>query len=259
MRRQHNRFGFTLVELLVIIGIIAVLMAILMPTLARARQTAKTIQCGSNLRQIDMALQMYIGDNRGWYPSPGWIARQYQQMSAGRPVPPSWAGPFPYSTPPVFDEKYLMEGGLAPYLKGGLDIFRCPSHEEPWNGTAQVVSYHMNGGVGGYGHRDSYKANQFEADVVIFVCTKDKGTYNVNNPLWCADNDFSFLPINGEGVSERHIQSHGPGGYILRANHSAEFISHREYVVEATKERESNLRGNWWCSPQTSHGRGVND
>jgi general secretion pathway protein G len=71
--------GFTLVELLVVIGIISVLIAMLLPALNKARQQAQVVQCMSNMRQIGMGIQMYTQQNKGMFPprklsDPGYIA-----------------------------------------------------------------------------------------------------------------------------------------------------------------------------------------
>ena len=64
--RRSPDLGFTLVEMLVVVGIIAVLMAILLPVLFQARQKARQTQCASNLKQTGAALIMYADDYDGY-------------------------------------------------------------------------------------------------------------------------------------------------------------------------------------------------
>jgi prepilin-type N-terminal cleavage/methylation domain-containing protein len=77
--------GFTLVELLVVVGIIAVLIAILLPVLSRARENANRTTCLSNLRQLSISMVLYCNDNHDYFPSSGaWVRADsptvYQEM-----------------------------------------------------------------------------------------------------------------------------------------------------------------------------------
>lgn len=68
MNYKHENTGFTLVELLVVVAIIALLVSILLPSLGSARQMTLRVLCAGNLRQIDLAVNMYLNDYNDTYP-----------------------------------------------------------------------------------------------------------------------------------------------------------------------------------------------
>lgn len=84
---SHLRRGFTLVELLLVIGIISILIGILLPVLSTARRSARDAKCKSNIRQVVIALHNYAADNKGKFPPN--IYRDSGQISVGL-LPQVW-------------------------------------------------------------------------------------------------------------------------------------------------------------------------
>jgi prepilin-type N-terminal cleavage/methylation domain-containing protein len=133
-RPRGQAAGFTLIELLVVVAIIALLIAILLPSLGRAREKAKLTQCLSNLKQLGLAAYMYQQENSGYFPGPGGDAN-----TSPPGVPEDWiwweAGP-PYSTWTT-GARDPNKGALVPYMGGSFNPkpFICKS--DPLTRTAQ--------------------------------------------------------------------------------------------------------------------------
>jgi prepilin-type N-terminal cleavage/methylation domain-containing protein/prepilin-type processing-associated H-X9-DG protein len=158
VRSAKSRHGFTLVELLVVIAIIALLISLLLPALNQAREQAKCIQCASNLRQIQMAMNSYSIDNQDWVVPAAWQSNTVPFFSPGD-FPTFWTvfpsdalllGKYTDSGTPVYTSNaasvrnpYQMWG----YVRSATSVWRCPSDatleytSAPWGWSA---SYGLN-------------------------------------------------------------------------------------------------------------------
>ena len=156
-RRSSRTVGFTLVELLVVIGIIAILVSVLLPVLSRARDAAYTTQCLSNLRQMYMADVIYMNRNRNWH-LPGWTGLP----TNGNMVVPAQNGkdiwtsfedfrrtlqmPFVANKGPNARSwrGYLTENRLCPLMVRGFQDMHKADAESMWQDLYVNYSYGMN-------------------------------------------------------------------------------------------------------------------
>ncbi len=137
--------GFTLVELLVVIVIIAILAALLLPVLNSGKHKAQTIACVNQLKQFAIAAQMYAADHNGFLVpnSPtsgtnGWVGGDMKHsVQAAEPV-------------------FLQHGRLFPYV-GQTTVFRCPADRSTaTTGRSRVRSYAMNSWLGSRAMETTY-------------------------------------------------------------------------------------------------------
>ncbi|NQT18598.1 MAG: prepilin-type N-terminal cleavage/methylation domain-containing protein [Planctomycetes bacterium] len=135
MRRRMSR-AFTLVEMLVVIGIVSVLASLLIPVLSQARATARRVNCLNNLRQWGLAATMYMGDHGGYIPRRGQGIRELKIITRDSDwfncLPP-YLGEQPY--------RILVEQGKQPKA-GDRSLFICPSAND--SEGAFFMPYAMN-------------------------------------------------------------------------------------------------------------------
>jgi prepilin-type N-terminal cleavage/methylation domain-containing protein/prepilin-type processing-associated H-X9-DG protein len=153
---KQTHFGFTLIELLVVIAIIAILAALLLPTLARSKQKARGLQCMSNHRQLTIAWKMYTDDNRDMllyasrhplYPQMDQYAWVLGDLDFDPANPSNWD--------PEVD---IKKSPIWPYCGKSTAIWKCPADESALlvggERKPRVRSMSMNLWVGGFAGYD---------------------------------------------------------------------------------------------------------
>ncbi len=163
---QREPRGFTLIELLVVIAIIAILAGLLLPTLAKAKESGRATVCRNNMRQITLGFLLYADDNQDYFPWPGDVNRNLDpdwvwggQGDTAPDTPSQWSrssygfhpeagSVYPYvaSQPRVTRAEYYQGGSVDAYERAHTNliapIYLCPSSGR--QGRALRNNYSMN-------------------------------------------------------------------------------------------------------------------
>lgn len=161
---ERPRHGLTLVELLVVIAIIALLAAMLLPALSGAKANARQVSCLGNLRQLEVAFQMYAADNGGALAQNVEFEPEFNRSYGTN----AWVyGDMKNQTNDI-DARPIKMGELYSYVPQ-LMTFRCPADTTVDDGQPRVRSYSMNSWIGSA----EMEAEEDQSPFRVFVKDKD--------------------------------------------------------------------------------------